>query len=144
MFIGQKNASVASSDLSTEALAALVERALAMAAEAPEDHYAGLAPEELLFRGEPADLDLDDGGDPDPAGCASGRWPPRMRPAPSKGVTNSNGGRRFGLGFDVRLRDQPWLCRRDPRDRLQLFGQRRRGRRARRCSATMPGTARAI
>ena len=37
--------------------AALVERAMAMAAEAPEDEYAGLAPDELLMRGEPPILD---------------------------------------------------------------------------------------
>ena len=67
LFRGSRSAAVASSDLSADALAALVDRALAMAGEAPEDKFAGLAPEELLFRGAPADLDLDDGGDPDPA-----------------------------------------------------------------------------
>ena len=51
VFIGKRNATVASSDLSKDAMQTLVERALAMAAEAPEDQYAGLAPEELLFRG---------------------------------------------------------------------------------------------
>ncbi|HET9354060.1 MAG TPA: DNA gyrase modulator, partial [Sphingomicrobium sp.] len=56
VFVGQRNATISSSDLSAEALDTLVERALAMAAEAPEDQYAGLAPEELLFRGSPADL----------------------------------------------------------------------------------------
>src|SRR6188508_2714014 len=40
-FIGSRSATVASSDFSDEALAALVERAKAMAAEAPEDPYAG-------------------------------------------------------------------------------------------------------
>jgi PmbA protein len=43
LFVGQRSATVASSDLSDEALAALVERCLAMAREAPEDRYAGLA-----------------------------------------------------------------------------------------------------
>ena len=37
VFLGQRSATVASSDLADEALAALVERALTMAAEAPED-----------------------------------------------------------------------------------------------------------
>ena len=36
-FVGRRSASVSSSDLSAEALAALVERAAAMAREAPED-----------------------------------------------------------------------------------------------------------
>src|SRR5919106_5447562 len=67
VFVGKRNATVASSDLSKDALDTLVERVRAMAKEAPEDQYAGLAPEDLLFRSQPADLDLDDGGDPDPA-----------------------------------------------------------------------------
>lgn len=92
VFCGKKTASVASSDLSIDALAALVERALAMAAEAPEDQYAGLAPEELLFRGEPADLDLDDGGDPDPAALRERALAAEDAARAVKGVTNSNGG----------------------------------------------------
>src|SRR5687767_2751791 len=66
VFAGNRSATIASSDLSKDAMDILVDRALAMAAEAPEDKFAGLAPEELLFRGEAADLDLDDCGDPDP------------------------------------------------------------------------------
>jgi PmbA protein len=92
VFRGKKSASVASSDLSKDALAALVERVLAMAAEAPEDRYAGLAPEDLLFRGEPADLDLDDGGDPDPANLRERALAAEDSARAVKGVTNSNGG----------------------------------------------------
>ena len=66
LFVGQRSATVASSDLSDEALATLVERCLAMAGEAPEDPYAGLAPEELLQRGVPPPLDSSDGREPDP------------------------------------------------------------------------------
>jgi len=62
-FVGKRSASVSSSDLSAEALAALVERAAAMAREAPEDDYAGLAPEDRLLRGPGADIDGDDGRD---------------------------------------------------------------------------------
>ncbi|HEX8842077.1 MAG TPA: DNA gyrase modulator, partial [Sphingomicrobium sp.] len=51
LFVGQRSATVSSSDLSEDALGVLVERCLAMAREAPEDPYAGLAPEELLQRG---------------------------------------------------------------------------------------------
>ena len=92
VFRGRKSASVASSDLSFDALAALVERSLAMAAEAPDDPYAGLAPDELLFRGEPADLDLDDGGDPDPDRLRERALAAEEAARSVKGVTNSNGG----------------------------------------------------
>src|SRR3546814_11779002 len=51
-FLGKRSASVSSSDLSAEALSALVERAAAMAREAPEDDYAGIAPEERRLRAE--------------------------------------------------------------------------------------------
>ncbi|HEX5185073.1 MAG TPA: metallopeptidase TldD-related protein [Allosphingosinicella sp.] len=60
-FLGRRSASVSSSDLSDEALAALVDRAASMAREAPEDAYAGLAPEDLLMKGDTPDLDSDDG-----------------------------------------------------------------------------------
>src|SRR5689334_13365408 len=64
LFDGQRSATVASSDLSEEALGTLVERCLAMAREAPEDPYAGLAPTELLQRGPAPDLDSGDGLEP--------------------------------------------------------------------------------
>jgi PmbA protein len=92
VFIGQKNATISSSDLSKEALGTLVERAMAMAGEAPEDRFAGLAPEELLFRGEPADLNLDDGGDPDPAELKERALAAEDAARAVAGVTNSNGG----------------------------------------------------
>ena len=57
LFRGSRSAAVASSDLSADAITALVDRAFAMAGEAPDDRYAGLAPDELLFRGSPADLE---------------------------------------------------------------------------------------
>jgi PmbA protein len=60
-FLGHRSASVSSSDLSEEALAALVDRAAAMAREAPEDRYAGLAPADRLMTGATPDLDSDDG-----------------------------------------------------------------------------------
>src|SRR3954447_23191764 len=61
VFVGRRSASVSSSDLSGEALSRLVERAVAMAREAPEDPWAGLAPEQRLARGELPDVDPDDG-----------------------------------------------------------------------------------
>ncbi|MCJ8190739.1 TldD/PmbA family protein [Sphingomicrobium aestuariivivum] len=66
LFLGQKVASVSSSDLSEDGLAGLATRAHAMAKAASEDEYAGLAPEDLLMRGEAPDLDLYEEGEPDP------------------------------------------------------------------------------
>src|SRR5579875_3224066 len=54
VFVGKRSASVSTSgDLSSEALTGLVERAVAMAREAPEDEWAGLAPAERLMHGAP-------------------------------------------------------------------------------------------
>jgi PmbA protein len=92
LFLGQRSATVASSDLADEALAALVERALAMAAEAPEDEYAGLAPEQLLHRGNFPPLDADDGQDPDPAFLQARALAAEQAARAVSGVTNSNGG----------------------------------------------------
>ena len=91
VFVGRRNATVASSDLSTDALQILVDRALAMAAEAPEDQFAGLAPEELLFRGQPSDLDMDDKGDPDPEQLKQRALAAEDAARAINGVTNSGG-----------------------------------------------------
>src|SRR5260221_5757485 len=53
VFVGKRSASVSTSDLSDDALTALVDRAIAMAREAPEDAWAGLAPAERLMHGDP-------------------------------------------------------------------------------------------
>jgi PmbA protein len=66
VFIGRRQATVSGSDISAEARAKLIERAVAMARLAPEDPYAGLADPELLARGEHADLDLYDPTEPAP------------------------------------------------------------------------------
>lgn len=60
VFVGQRQASVSASDLSPATRARLVERVVAMARLAPEDLYAGLAPEDRLARGPHRDLDLMD------------------------------------------------------------------------------------
>ena len=91
VFVGRRNATVASSDLSADALQLLVERALAMAAKVPEDAYAGLAPEELLFRGQAANLDIDDGGDPDPAKLKDRALAAEDTARAVEGIANSGG-----------------------------------------------------
>lgn len=92
VFQGKRNASVSGADLSAASLSELVDRALAMAAEAPDDQYAGLAPEELLLKTAPPDLDLDDGGDPDPASLRARALETEDAARSVAGVTNSNGG----------------------------------------------------
>jgi len=90
-FVGTRSASVASSDLSDEAMRALVDRAGAMAREAPEDPFAGLAPEDRLLRGEPVEVDGDDGADPSPAELKRLALAIEDSARSVAGVTNSEG-----------------------------------------------------
>ena len=92
VFLGTQSASVASSDLSEEALAALVGRVLAMAKEAPEDPYAGLAPAKLLVTGALPELDNWDGEEPEPAALKDRALAAENAAIAVQGVTNSNGG----------------------------------------------------
>jgi PmbA protein len=92
LFFGTRSASVSSSDLSAEALSALVERAAAMAREAPEDPYAGLAPDELLLRGPTPQLDSDDHADPAPAELRARATLAEDAARSIAGITNSEGG----------------------------------------------------
>jgi len=69
VFVGQRQACISSSDTRPETLAAMAARAVAMAREAPEDPYAGLADSHRLAMLRSADgLDLfDPAAEPDPA-----------------------------------------------------------------------------
>ncbi|MCZ4342356.1 TldD/PmbA family protein [Sphingomonadaceae bacterium G21617-S1] len=91
LFVGSRSASVSSSDLSADALALLVERAVAMAREAPEDPYAGLAPEDRLLRGDAVDVQGDDGADPSPATLRARGEAAEDAARAVPGVTNSEG-----------------------------------------------------
>ncbi|MFL6862110.1 MAG: TldD/PmbA family protein [Allosphingosinicella sp.] len=91
VFAGTRSASVSSSDLSDEALSALVERATAMAREAPEDPYAGLAPEALLLKGAAPDVEADDGADPSPAELKARALEAEDAARAVEGITNSEG-----------------------------------------------------
>src|SRR4029450_12961894 len=155
VFLGSKSASVASSDLSDEALSALVGRVLAMAGEAPDDPYAGLAPAKLLMSGDLPELDNWDADEPDPEVLKARALAAEDAALAVPGVTNSNGGnapasashialpttprpsgrhqqhRRAPLGVRLahRARHQPWLFGRVSGLRAQLlgWGHRRRG-----------------
>ncbi len=63
VFIGKKQAFVSSTDFSPQSLDPLVERAVAMVKEAPEDPYCGLAQGDLLAKDFP-ELDLVDPTEP--------------------------------------------------------------------------------
>src|SRR5437763_9946146 len=91
LFVGQRSATAASSDLSDEALATLIERCLAMAEEAPEDPYAGLAPSELLQRGELPMLDSVDAAEPDLAELRARALQTEKAALAVEGITNSSG-----------------------------------------------------
>jgi len=91
LFAGQRSATAATSDLSDDALGVLVERCLAMAKEAPEDPFAGLAPEELLELGPLSDLDSEDRHEPDPSELRARALEAEAEALGIAGVTNSNG-----------------------------------------------------
>jgi len=91
LFVGQRSATVASSDLSDDALGVLLERCLAMAKEAPDDPYAGLAPSDLLQRGDLPFLDAIDESEPDPAELRARALEAENAALGVPGVTNSSG-----------------------------------------------------
>jgi len=103
VFIGKRSATVSSSDLSKEALDGLVERALAMATEAPEDPYAGLAPSGLLHRGLIADLDLLGRAEPDPSELKQRALAAESAALAVAGVSNSSGASAGASGATIAL-----------------------------------------
>ncbi|WP_375271395.1 TldD/PmbA family protein [Sphingomonas sp.] len=92
VFVGQRSASVSTSDLSSAAMDELAERAVAMAREAPEDQWAGLAPAERLMHGAPPLLDLADDGAVTPAELRELAAQAEEAARSVPGVTNSEGG----------------------------------------------------
>ncbi len=100
LFVGRRSASVSSSALAPDLLRDLAERAVAMARAAPEDPYAGLAPEERLMRGPFPDFDLDDGAAADPAALRAAALAAEDAARAVPGVTNSEGGG-AGVGRSV-------------------------------------------
>ena len=91
VFVGRRNASVTTDSLDPADLDTLAQRAVAMAREAPDDPYAGLAPEELLLRDPSPDLDLLDPADPDAAALKRRALEVEDAARAVAGVTNSSG-----------------------------------------------------
>lgn len=92
VFVGRRQATVSGSDISPEARARLVERAVAMAKLAPEDPYAGLADAEMLARGDLPDLDLYDPTEPSPETLEDRARRAEAAARAQPKVTNSDGG----------------------------------------------------
>jgi PmbA protein len=65
-FIGKRQASASSTDLSANGLKALAERTVAMAQAAPEDRYCGLLDERFHAKGAVPDLEMADTARPNP------------------------------------------------------------------------------
>ena len=91
VFVGNKVAFVSSCDFSSDALAGLPGRALAMARLAPEDKYAGLAPKDRLAKNIPV-LDLEDKAEPAPETLVDRARDCEAAALAVPGVTNSEGG----------------------------------------------------
>lgn len=92
VFVGRRSATVSGSDVSPEARAKLVERAVAMARLAPEDPYAGFAPKERLAKGPFPDLDLIDTYEPSAETLEDQARAAEAAARAIEGVTNSDGG----------------------------------------------------
>ncbi|MFT3964416.1 MAG: metallopeptidase TldD-related protein [Sphingobium sp.] len=91
VFVGRRSASISSSDMAQATLAGLVDRAVAMAREAPEDAYAGLAPEDRLLRGRPVQLAIADDAEPEPAQLRTRALEAEEAARGVPGITNSEG-----------------------------------------------------
>lgn len=92
VFVGNRSATVSGSDISSEARAKLIERAVAMARLAPEDPYASLAPRDRLAKGPFPELDLIDAYEPTAEALETQARMAEEGARSVEGVTNSDGG----------------------------------------------------
>lgn len=90
VFKGRRQACVSSSDVKTDALDELVERAIAMASTVPEDEHCGLADPDQIGT-DYADIDLDDPGEPSAEELESRARAAEEAARAVSGVTNSEG-----------------------------------------------------
>lgn len=90
VFIGQRSATVSSTDFRKDALREAVERAIAMAKLAPEDKYAGIAEAGQLAKSWP-DIDMLDPAEPTPEQLAERAGAIEVAALAVSGVSNSEG-----------------------------------------------------
>ena len=91
VLIGTRQAIASSSDQREEALADLVERAVAMAKAVPEDQFCGLAEPADVLGGEAADLGIFDPEEPTPEALIERAKAAEEAALAVEGVTNSEG-----------------------------------------------------
>lgn len=91
IIVGQRQASVSTTDMSRAGLKELAERCAAMAKAAPEDPYCGLAPSERLAKAPFKDLDLGDYAEPSTEALQARALECETAALAVKGVTNSSG-----------------------------------------------------
>lgn len=92
VFVGGRSATASTSDFSGASIDALIERTVAMARLAPEDKFAGLAPDDLLASGPFAVFDTDDGQGVSPETLKTRALAAEDAALAVQGVTNSQGG----------------------------------------------------
>jgi len=92
VFVGKRSAGIGSTDLGDAALNELAARAVDMARAAPEDAYAGLAPQDRLAKPPFADLDLCDTTEPGARALRDTAQEAEDSARAVAGVTNSEGG----------------------------------------------------
>jgi PmbA protein len=92
VFIGRRQATVSGSDISPTARGKLLDRVMNMVRLAPEDPYAGLAPQDRLAKGPFQDLDLYDPTEPTPVQLEAQALEAEDAARATPGVTNSDGG----------------------------------------------------
>ena len=90
VFIGQRSATVSSTDFRKDALREAVERAIAMAKLAPEDKYAGIAEAGQLAKSWP-EIDMLDSAEPTPEQLAERAGTIEEAALAVSGVSNSEG-----------------------------------------------------
>lgn len=99
ILVGQRQASVSTTDFSKTGLEELVERCAAMAKAAPEDPWCGLAPEDRLAKPPFPDLDLGDFDEPDTETLKARAAACEEAALAIEGVVNSSGaGASYGEG----------------------------------------------
>ncbi|MFZ5615828.1 MAG: TldD/PmbA family protein [Pseudomonadota bacterium] len=99
VMVGQRQASVSTTDMSRGSLGALVERCAAMAKAAPEDPYVGLAPADRLAKPPFPDLDLGDYAEPSTETLKERARACEEAALAVKGIVNSSGaGASYGEG----------------------------------------------
>ena len=92
IFVGKRSATASTSDFSSDSIATLVDRTVAMARLAPEDQFAGLAPDNMLAHGPFASFDTNDARDVAPEVLKERALEAEDAARAIPGVTNSQGG----------------------------------------------------